>query len=75
MFHRFVTVSEEAIKEAVRFAFYYLKLVVEPSGAVPLAASYRPSSVLPATIFPGVSSVSSLSTRSAGPLLIHASSV
>ena len=34
----FVTVSEEAIKEAVRFAFYYLKLVVEPSGALGLAA-------------------------------------
>lgn len=34
----FVTVSEESIKEAVRFAFYYLKLVVEPSGALGLAA-------------------------------------
>lgn len=34
----FVTVSEDAIKEAVRFAFYYLKLVVEPSGALGLAA-------------------------------------
>ncbi|MCB9137250.1 MAG: threo-3-hydroxy-L-aspartate ammonia-lyase [Caldilineaceae bacterium] len=33
-----VTVSEEAIKEAVRFAFYRLKLVVEPSGALGLAA-------------------------------------
>ncbi len=33
-----VTVSEEAIKEAVRFFFYRMKLVVEPSGAVALAA-------------------------------------
>ena len=32
------TVSEAAIKEAVRFAFYRLKLVVEPSGALGLAA-------------------------------------
>ena len=32
------TVSEEAIAEAVRFSFYRLKLVVEPSGALPLAA-------------------------------------
>ena len=34
----FATVSEEAIKEAVRVAFTYLKLVVEPSGALGLAA-------------------------------------
>lgn len=33
-----VTVSEAAIEEAVRFAFYRLKLVVEPSGALGLAA-------------------------------------
>lgn len=32
------TVSEEAIKDAVRFLFYRLKLVVEPSGALGLAA-------------------------------------
>ncbi|MCA9968245.1 MAG: pyridoxal-phosphate dependent enzyme, partial [Anaerolineales bacterium] len=32
------TVSEEAIKEAVRFFFYRMKLVVEPSGALGLAA-------------------------------------
>ena len=32
------TVSEEAIKEAVRVLFYRLKLVVEPSGALGLAA-------------------------------------
>jgi threonine dehydratase len=32
------TVSEEAIKEAVRFAFYRLKLVIEPSGALGLAS-------------------------------------
>jgi threonine dehydratase len=31
------TVSEEAIKEAVRFFFYRMKIVVEPSGAVALA--------------------------------------
>jgi threonine dehydratase len=33
-----VTVSEEAIKEAVRFAFFRLKIAVEPSGALGLAA-------------------------------------
>ncbi len=32
------TVSEEAIKEAVRFLFYRMKLVVEPSGALGVAA-------------------------------------
>lgn len=32
------TVSEDAIKAAVRFAFFRLKLVVEPSGALGLAA-------------------------------------
>ncbi|SMC27208.1 threonine dehydratase [Desulfacinum hydrothermale DSM 13146] len=32
------TVSEEAIREAVRFLFYRMKLVVEPSGALGLAA-------------------------------------
>ncbi len=32
------TVSEQAIAEAVRFLFYRLKLVVEPSGALPVAA-------------------------------------
>lgn len=32
------TVSEDAIKEAVRFLFYRLKLVVEPSGALGVAA-------------------------------------
>jgi len=33
-----ITVSEEAIKEAVRFLFYTMKLVVEPSGALGIAA-------------------------------------
>ncbi|MET1254786.1 pyridoxal-phosphate dependent enzyme [Aliikangiella maris] len=33
-----ITVSETAIKEAVRFLFYRMKMVVEPSGAIPLAA-------------------------------------
>jgi threo-3-hydroxy-L-aspartate ammonia-lyase len=33
-----VTVSEEAIVEAMRFCFTRLKIVIEPSGAVPLAA-------------------------------------
>jgi threonine dehydratase len=33
-----VTVSEDAIVEAMRFCFERLKIVVEPSGAVPLAA-------------------------------------
>jgi len=33
-----ITVSEDAIKEAVRFFFYRMKLVVEPSGALGLAA-------------------------------------
>lgn len=32
------TVSEEAIMEAVRFLFYRMKIVVEPSGALGLAA-------------------------------------
>ncbi|MGD8368862.1 MAG: threo-3-hydroxy-L-aspartate ammonia-lyase [Desulfobacterales bacterium] len=32
-----ITVSEEAIREAVRFFFYRMKLVVEPSGALGLA--------------------------------------
>jgi len=32
------TVSEEAIKEAVRFFYYRMKMVVEPSGALGLAA-------------------------------------
>lgn len=32
------TVTEEAIKEAVRFLFYRCKLVVEPSGALGIAA-------------------------------------
>lgn len=34
----FVTVTEQAIREAVRFAFFRLKLVIEPSGALGLAA-------------------------------------
>ncbi len=34
----FRTVSEDAIKEAVRFLFYHLKIVVEPSGALGVAA-------------------------------------
>jgi len=33
-----VTVSEDDIKEAVRFLFYRMKLVVEPSGALGVAA-------------------------------------
>jgi threonine dehydratase len=33
-----ITVSEEEVKRAIAFAFRELKLVVEPSGAVPLAA-------------------------------------
>ncbi len=33
-----VTVSEDAIAEAVRFLFYRMKLVVEPSGALGVAA-------------------------------------
>jgi threo-3-hydroxy-L-aspartate ammonia-lyase len=34
----FVTVSEDAIKEAVRFAILTLKMVIEPSGALGIAA-------------------------------------
>jgi len=34
------TVSEEAIKQAVRFLFYTMKIVVEPSGALGLAALF-----------------------------------
>jgi threonine dehydratase len=33
-----LTVTEEEIREAIQFALFRLKLVVEPSGAVPLAA-------------------------------------
>ena len=33
-----VTVSDEELREAVRFAFERLKMVVEPSGAAPIAA-------------------------------------
>ncbi len=33
-----LTVSDEEVKEAIRFAFRHLKLVVEPGGAVGLAA-------------------------------------
>ena len=33
-----VTVSEDDIVDAMRFCFTRLKIVVEPSGAVPLAA-------------------------------------
>ncbi len=33
-----VLVDDEAIKEAMRFAFTRLKIVLEPSGATPLAA-------------------------------------
>lgn len=42
-------VSDEAILEAMRFAFEYLKIVIEPSGAVGLAAllSRRISSIPP----------------------------
>lgn len=32
------TVTEDAIKDAVRFAFYRMKLVIEPSGALALSA-------------------------------------
>jgi threonine dehydratase len=35
--HDMRTVSEAAIAAAVQFFFYRMKLVVEPSGAVPLA--------------------------------------
>ena len=33
-----ITVPEQAIVDAVRYAFYDLKLVVEPSGALGIAA-------------------------------------
>ncbi|PHS14957.1 MAG: pyridoxal-5'-phosphate-dependent protein [Kangiella sp.] len=33
-----VTVSEDSIKKAVAFAFNHLKIVLEPSGALPIAA-------------------------------------
>jgi threonine dehydratase len=33
-----LVVSEEEVKSAMRFAFQHLKLVVEPGGAVALAA-------------------------------------
>jgi threonine dehydratase len=47
-----VTVSEEAIVEAMRFCFTRLKIVIEPSGAVPLAALR--SGAVPATGRTGV---------------------
>ena len=34
-----VVVSDEEVREAIRFAFRHLKLVVEPGGAVALAAA------------------------------------
>jgi threo-3-hydroxy-L-aspartate ammonia-lyase len=34
----FITISEEAIMEAVRFLFFRMKIVVEPSGALGVAA-------------------------------------
>ena len=36
-----VTVSDEEIIEAMRLIFNYLKLVVEPSGAVPFASMIK----------------------------------
>lgn len=36
--HDMQTVTESAIKDAVRFAFYRMKLVIEPSGALGLSA-------------------------------------
>jgi threo-3-hydroxy-L-aspartate ammonia-lyase len=47
-----VTVSEEAIVEAMQFCFTRLKIVVEPSGAVALAAIL--SEVVGATGYTGV---------------------
>lgn len=43
-----LTVSDDAIRDALRFAIERLKLVIEPSGAVPLAALL--SGRLPATL-------------------------
>ena len=44
------TVSEEAIMEAVRFLFYRMKIVVEPSGALGLAALLSGTVVAPGRI-------------------------
>ena len=33
-----LTVSDEEVKDAMRFAFQYFKMIVEPGGAVALAA-------------------------------------
>ena len=33
-----MTVSDEEVKAAMRFAFHYFKMIVEPGGAVALAA-------------------------------------
>ena len=41
-----ITVSEEEIIEAMRFLWERMKLVVEPSGAVPLAAALKEKEVL-----------------------------
>ncbi|MBN1782154.1 threo-3-hydroxy-L-aspartate ammonia-lyase [bacterium] len=48
--HDMKTVSEEAIKEAVRFLFYRMKLVVEPSGALGLAALLSRSVAAPGRV-------------------------
>ena len=42
-----VTVTDEQIVDAMRFVFERLKLVIEPSGAVGLAASAKDSSQAP----------------------------
>lgn len=45
---RFLSVSEDEVAHAVSFAFRYLKLVVEPGGAVGLAALLSSKAALPA---------------------------
>ena len=38
LLERGLTVTDDEVREAIRFAFRHLKLVVEPGGAVALAA-------------------------------------
>lgn len=42
-----IVVNDAEVKDAIRFAFRHLKLVVEPSGAAPLAAILKRKHLLP----------------------------
>ncbi len=55
-----VTVGDDELREAMRFAFERMKLVVEPSGAAALAALHAPDA------FPDVRASASASSISGG---------